>query len=38
MVAGVTELLTDEDALAPTSFIATTVNVYGVPFVSPVII
>ena len=35
VVAGVTELLNNE-VLVPTSFVADTVNVYGVPFVRPV--
>jgi hypothetical protein len=36
--AGITELLVPEDALVPTLFVAVTVNVYAVPFVSPVIV
>ena len=35
VVAGVTELLTVEDALVPNSFVAVTVNVYATPLVKP---
>ena len=35
-VAGVTALDTDEVELVPAEFVATTVNVYEVPLVSPV--
>jgi hypothetical protein len=33
---GVTELEADEGTELPTAFVATTVKVYGVPFVNPV--
>ena len=36
MVAGVTELVVAEAVLVPTAFVAVTVKVYVVPFVSPV--
>jgi len=36
VVAGVTELLVADAVLVPTAFVAVTVNVYDVPFVSPV--
>jgi hypothetical protein len=35
-VAGVTEFEADEAKELPTAFVATTVKVYGVPFVKPV--
>jgi hypothetical protein len=35
-VAGTTELLVPEEVLVPTELLAVTVNVYVVPFVSPV--
>jgi hypothetical protein len=35
-VAGVVDTLGDEAGESPTSFVAITANVYGVPFVSPV--
>jgi len=35
-VAGVTELLVPETVLVPIAFVAVTVKVYEVPFVSPV--
>ena len=38
VVAGVTELLLADALLVPTPFVAVTVNVYVVPFVSPVTI
>ena len=34
-VAGVTAADTLDDTLSPTAFVATTVNVYAVPFVKP---
>jgi hypothetical protein len=34
--AGVTEFETGDAALVPTTLVAVTVNVYAVPFVSPV--
>jgi hypothetical protein len=37
-VAGVTELLVPDGVLVPIAFVAVTVNVYAVPFVSPVIV
>jgi hypothetical protein len=38
VVAGVTALEAEEAELTPTAFVAVTVNVYEVPFVSPVIV
>jgi hypothetical protein len=38
VVAGVTEFEVAETELVPTAFVAVTVNVYVVPFVSPVIV
>ena len=35
-VAGATELLAEDEILVPTALVAVTVNVYDVPFVSPV--
>lgn len=35
VVEGVTELVADDEAPAPFALLATTVNVYAVPFVSP---
>jgi hypothetical protein len=35
-VAGVTGFVADDSALLPTEFVACTVNVYAVPFASPV--
>ena len=37
-VAGVAELLVPDEVLVPTAFVAVTVNVYVVPFESPVIV
>jgi hypothetical protein len=37
-VAGTTELLVPEETLVPLGLVAVTVNVYVVPFVSPVIV
>ena len=37
-VAGVTEFELEDATLSPTAFVATTVNVYTVPFESPVIV
>ena len=38
IVAGVTALLVPDDVLVPTPFVAVTVKVYDVPFVSPVMV
>ena len=38
VVAGVTLLLALDAVLVPTAFVAVTVNVYAVPFVSPVMV